>query len=282
MDLPAREIIRKIRLKTRRRLNTLFVGEYHSAFRGYGLLFDTVREYQYGDDVRSIDWNVSARMNHLYMKQYVEERELSVVLAVDLSASLLYGTGRSKRDALMETASLLLYLAQVNNDRVSVLLFTDRVEKYLPPRKGKTFINSSLDAMLNHRPSGVATDISAAVDFLRRVLKKRSVVFVLSDFLDRDFLPKLKLLGKKHDVIPVIVTDPRERETDLFGLAEYVDLETGEEVITESFPGPTLYPLNNDTNAIRISTEGPTAVPLLKFFERRNRSRHHGSPGDGW
>ena len=137
MEPAERALFRKLRIKVRRRVDALFAGEYHSAFRGYGLLFDGVREYLYGDDVRNIDWNVSARANHLYVREYVEERELSIVLAVDMSASIDYGTSRSKRGLLMDAAALLLYLARVNNDRVSALFFTDRVEKYIPPRKGR-------------------------------------------------------------------------------------------------------------------------------------------------
>ena len=233
MQAPETPLLKKLKLKTRQKLNTVFVGEYHSAFKGYGLAFDSVREYQYGDDVRNIDWNVSARMNHLFVKEYIEERELSVVLMVDLSASVNFGSVRGKRDLIMELVTLLLYLAQMNNDRISVLLFTEGVEKYLKPKKGKRFILTVLDEILRHQTARRGTNISGAIDFLGRVLKKRSVVFVISDFLDEGYMLKLKLLRRKHDVIPVLVKDPMESRLELFGLAEFVDLETGRSFLSD-------------------------------------------------
>lgn len=270
-------LIKKIKIKIGRRLNTAFVGEYHSAFRGYGLLFDSVREYQYGDEVKSIDWNVSARMNHLYVKEYVEERELSIVLMIDLSASIDFGGSRPKRDLVLELATLFLYLAQVNNDRVSALLFTDRVEKYIAPKKGRRFILSVLDEIARFSPSGRGTDISNAVDFLRRVLKKRSVIFVISDFLDEGYLLRLRLLRKKHDVIPVVISDPLERGMGLFALAEFLDLETGKAFLSEALPDRREPPFIQEMDAIHVSTDEPVEAPLLRFFEKRNRSMHAGA-----
>ncbi|TFH42421.1 MAG: DUF58 domain-containing protein [Chrysiogenales bacterium] len=225
MDTPEHALFKKIRLQPGKKINTLFMGEYHSAFRGHGLSFDSVREYQYGDDVRSIDWNVSARMHNLFVKQYIEERELSVVLMIDMSGSTEFGGGRRKRDLILETAALFLNLVQVNNDRVSVCLFTDRVERYIRPRKGRKFVLKVLDEILKCEPGSRKTDISGAIDFIRRVLKKRSIVFIISDFLDTGgFLLKMKLLARKHDVIPVQVSDPLEKEAQFFGLTEFLDL----------------------------------------------------------
>jgi uncharacterized protein (DUF58 family) len=268
-----RALLRKIKLKTRHRLNTMFVGEYRSAFKGYGLSFDSVREYTYGDDVRNIDWNVSARMNNLFVKQYIEERELSVVLMVDLSASTDFGTGRSKRDVLMDAVTLFLYLAQMNNDRISVLLFTDTVEKFIKPKKGKKFILTVLDEIMKHSPRGRRTGIRNAVDFLQRVLKKRSVIFLLSDFLDEDYMLKLRLLRRKHDIIPVAVSDPAERRMSLFGLAEFVDLETGNTFLSDVIPEEGNLPRLPDFDSIHLSTAGSIERPVLKFFEKRNRTR---------
>lgn len=267
-----RSVLRRIKLRTRHKLDTMFVGEYHSAFKGFGLSFNSVREYQYGDDVRNVDWNVSARMNHLYVKEYIEERELSVVLMIDLSASVEFGSARSKRDVVMDIATLFLYLAQMNNDRISVLLFTDVVEKYLVPRKGKKFVLAVLDELMRYRPKNRGTGIGNAIDFLQRVLKKRSVVIIVSDFLDEEYLLKLKLLRRRHDVIPVVISDPLEREMRLFGLAEFVDLETGEPFLSDTIPEKGTLPVLKEFDSITLTTDEPIEVPVLHFFEKRNRT----------
>ncbi len=277
MEPAERALFRKLRIKVRRRVDALFAGEYHSAFRGYGLLFDGVREYLYGDDVRNIDWNVSARANHLYVKEYIEERELSIVLAVDMSASIDYGTARSKRGLLLEAAALLLYLARVNNDRISVLIFTDRIEKYIPPRKGRGLMYALHDEIARFEPGARRTDISVAVDFLRKVLKKRSVIFILSDFLDSDYLTGLRLLGRRHDVIPVVLSDPAERGAGFLGLAEYVDLETGETILTETVPAGISAPDFRGFETVRLSTDGPVEKPVLEFLRKRSRARRAAS-----
>ncbi len=277
MEPAERALFRKLRIKVRRRVDALFAGEYHSAFRGYGLLFDGVREYLYGDDVRNIDWNVSARANHLYVKEYIEERELSIVLAVDMSASIDYGTARSKRDLLLEAAALLLYLARVNNDRISVLIFTDRIEKYIPPRKGRGLMYALHDEIARFEPVARRTDISVGVDFLRKVLKKRSVIFMLSDFLDSDYLTGLRLLGRRHDVIPVVLADPAERGAGFLGLAEYVDLETGENILTETVPEGISAPDFRGFDTVRLSTDGPVEKPVLEFLRKRSRARRAAS-----
>jgi uncharacterized protein (DUF58 family) len=270
---PNEALLKRIKLKTRHKLNTLFVGEYHSAFKGYGLAFDSVREYQYGDDVRNIDWNVSARMNHLFIKEYIEERELSVVLMVDLSASIEFGSVRSKRDVLLEMVTLLLYLAQMNNDRISVLLFTDIVEKFIKPKKGGRFILTVLDEITKHRPRRRKTDIGNAIDFLRRILKKRSVVFLISDFLDDEYLLRLRLLRRNHDIIPVMISDPMEEEMRFFGLTEFVDLETGRVFLSDIVPERGNLPALREFDSIHLTTDDPIEMPILRFFEKRNRTR---------
>ena len=276
MESQEQALLKKIRLQPGRKLNTLFMGEYHSAFKGHGLSFDAVREYQYGDDVRSIDWNVSARMSHLFVKEYIEERELSVVLMLDLSGSTEFGSGKRKRDLILETAALFLSLAQVHNDRVSVCIFTDRVERFIRPRKGRKFILKVLDEILRCRPASRRTDISGAIGFIQRVLKKRSIVFVISDFLDPDdsFILKMKLLARKHDIIPVQVSDPLEKEAGFFGLTEFVDLETGRVFLSDTLPEKGNYPDLAGFDAIHLSTGEGIEMPILKYFEKRNRTRH--------
>lgn len=273
-------LLRKIRLTTSRKINSLLVGEYHSAFRGFGLSFDSVREYQYGDDVRNIDWNVSARMNHLFVKEYIEERELSIVLMIDMSGSTDFGSrSRTKGDVILEAVTLLLYLAQMNNDRISVALFTDRVEAFFQPRKGRKFILKVLDEILAFRPGSRRTSITSAVEFVSRVMKKRSVILLFSDFLDEDpaLFTRMKLLGRRHDLIPVRVQDPMEEQMSFYGLTEFVDLETGEATLREVDPRPLNLPILAGFNTLSLSTDRPVEQDLLKFFEKRNRmQRHHG------
>jgi len=268
-------LLKKIRLQPGKKINTLFMGEYHSAFKGHGLSFDSVREYQYGDDIRSIDWNVSARMRNLFVKQYIEERELSVVLMIDMSGSTEFGSGRRKRDLILEVAALFLNLAQINNDRVSACIFTDRVERYIRAKKGRKFILKVLDEILKCRPQSRRTDISGAIDFIQRVLKKRSIIFIISDFLDPDdsFILKMKLLARKHDIIPIQVSDPLEKEARFFGLTEFVDLETGTVFFSDALPEKGNFPVLAEFNAIALSTMESIEIPILKFFEKRNRTR---------
>ena len=275
MDSIEVALLRKIRLETGKKINTMFSGEYRSAFKGYGLSFDSVREYIPGDDVRSIDWNVSARMNHLYIKEYIEERELSVVLLVDVSASTLFGSGRSKRDVILEFVTFMLHLAQMNNDRISVILFSDRIEKYMKPRKGRKFVLKVLDEILMIKPSGRGTDLPGALDFFQQVTKKRSILFVISDFLSGSHdnaMLKMKILARRHDVIPVQVSDPMEKKMKIFGLAEFSDLETGESFLSDSIHETSGLPETPGFETVKLSTDEQIEVPLLKFFTKRNRS----------
>jgi uncharacterized protein (DUF58 family) len=239
-----------------------------------------VREYQYGDDVRNIDWNVSARMNHLFVKEYIEERELSIVLMIDMSGSTDFGSrSRTKGDVILEAVTLLLYLAQMNNDRISVALFTDRVEAFFQPRKGRKFILKVLDEILAFRPGSRRTSITSAVEFVSRVMKKRSVILLFSDFLDEDpaLFTRMKLLGRRHDLIPVRVQDPMEEQMSFYGLTEFVDLETREATLREVDPRPLNLPILAGFNTLSLSTDRPVEQDLLKFFEKRNRmQRHHG------
>ncbi|HNX22945.1 MAG TPA: DUF58 domain-containing protein [Spirochaetota bacterium] len=271
MDSKEIALLKKIRLETGKKINTMFAGEYRSAFRGYGLSFDSVREYIPGDEVRRIDWNVSARMNHLFIREYIEERELSVVFMVDLSGSTDFGVSRKKKEVILEFLAMMLYLANMNNDRVSVILFSDKVEKFIRPGKGRKYVLKVLDEVIKCSPESRGTDISSAADFMQRVMKKRSVVFVISDFIDTkgDYLLRMRLMSKKHDVIPVHVYDPVEFEMNFFGLTEYLDLESGKTFLSESIPAKMKLPDTGEFDSIRLRTDQNIEVPILKFFSKR-------------
>jgi uncharacterized protein (DUF58 family) len=271
--LDAREIalLKKIRIETGRKIDTLYAGEYRSAFRGQGLSFEAVREYMAGDDVRSIDWNVSARMNHLFVKEYSQERELSVLLMVDLSGSTDFGSSASKRAAILEFTAMMLYLAQMNNDRVSLILFTNRVEKFLRPRKGRKFVLRVLDEVIKLKPLGRGTNIRNAADFAAKVLKKRSIIFLISDFMDAsgDYMSRLNHMSGKHDIICVHVSDPFEKRFPFSGLVECRDLETGKVFLSDAVPRDGAVQVTGSFDTIRLSTDKPVEVPLLRFFDER-------------
>ena len=227
-DIPAK--VREIELITRRLVSDTLAGQYHAVFKGRGMSFDSVREYQPGDDIRSIDWNVTARSSEgVFVKQFVEERELTVLLAVDLSASLDFGTvNRSKRELAAEIAAVLAFSAISNNDRVGLILFTDRIERYIPPKKGRAHVLRVILELLQFRPEGSGTRLDVACDYLARIARKRAVVFLLSDFLAGDFERALGIAARRHDLVPVLVSDKTERELPDVGLAVVEDAETGE------------------------------------------------------
>lgn len=223
--------IRRIEIRTRHLVEDLFAGSYLSVFKGRGIEFDQVRKYEIGDDVRSVDWNVTARMGELYVKRFVEERELTMLLVVDASASNDFGTqGQFKRDAALEMTAMLAFAAVRNNDKVGLLLFTDRVEKFIPPRKGRRHILRILRELLAFEPQGRGTDVRVALEYLNRTMKRRGIVVLVSDFqTDPDSYRKaLNIAGKKHDVIAIDLRDPMEREIANVGLLALQDAETGE------------------------------------------------------
>ena len=227
--------VRKIEIKTKALSHQIFAGEYHSAFKGRGMAFSEVREYQYGDDVRSMDWNVTARMNAPYVKVFEEERELTVVLLVDISRSGLFGTqGKTKREQIAEIAATLAFSAILNNDKVGCLLFTDRVEKFIPPAKGRTHFLHIVREILEYEPENNGTDISEALRFLTGAIKKKCTAFILSDMMDQgaDGLPRyeeaLKVAVNRHDISVIRVTDIREKSIPDIGLVHIKDAETGE------------------------------------------------------
>lgn len=237
--MEASEIIKKVRkieIKTRGLSQNIFAGQYHSAFKGRGMAFSEVREYQYGDDVRDIDWNVTARFHRPYVKVYEEERELTVMLLVDLSGSLDFGSvQQTKRDLVTEIASTLAFSAIQNNDKIGVILFTDRIEKYIPPKKGRKHILYIIHELLNFKPAGIRTDIGMAVSYLTRVMKRRCTAFLLSDFYSRsDFSKPIQIANSKHDVVAIQVYDPRAKSLPDIGLMKVRDAETGHEMIIDT------------------------------------------------
>ena len=221
--------VRKIEIKARGLSSNVFAGQYHSAFKGRGMAFSEVREYQYGDDVRDIDWNVTARFNKPYVKVFEEERELTVMLMIDVSGSLDFGTQRQmKRDMVTEIAATLAFSAIQNNDKIGVIFFSDKVEKYIPPKKGRKHILYIIREMLDFHADSRRTDISQAVEFLTSVSKRRCTAFLMSDFYVRqDFLQQLTIANRKHDVVAIQVYDKRARELPDVGLMKVVDAETG-------------------------------------------------------
>lgn len=223
--------VRQIEIKTRGLSNNIFAGEYHSAFKGRGMAFSEVREYQYGDDIRDIEWNVTARFNKPYIKVFEEERELTVMLLVDVSASLNFGTQvMQKREMLTEIAATLAFSAIQNNDKIGVIFFSDKVEKFIPPKKGRKHILYIIRELLDFQPTSQLTNVSVAIEYLRQAIKRRCTAFVLSDFLDEnDFQMPLSIANRKHDIVAIQVYDRRVAELPNVGLMKVVDAETGYE-----------------------------------------------------
>lgn len=238
MTVDAKELIsriRRIEIRTSHLVNDVLAGQYHSAFKGLGMEFEEVRPYQIGDDVRTIDWNVSARLGEPYIKKFREERELTVMLVVDLSGSLQFGTvAEQKRELVTMLCATLAFSAIRNNDKVGLLCFTDRIERFVPPRKGTRHVLRVIRELLAFEPRGRGTDIQGAMDHLNRILRRRSVVFLVSDFLDDGYLRGLTAARRRHDLILVEASDPRETEMPRVGLVEAVDLETGRRVVFDA------------------------------------------------
>ncbi len=228
-----RELLKQVQLieiKTKGLVNQVFSGEYHSVFKGRGMEFSEVREYQFGDDIRNIDWNVTARFGHPFIKIFEEERELTVMLLVDLSGSLIFGTiEKTKQQVAAELSAILAFSAMKNNDKVGLLLFTDKIEKFVPPRKGRKHVLRIIREVLSFEPVGKTTNIKGALEYMNNAIKKKSIVFLLSDFMDSGYEKILRVVGKKHDLIGVVLNDQREREIPPMGLIKFTDAETGRE-----------------------------------------------------
>lgn len=285
--------LRKIEIHTARLANDQLAGGYHSVFKGRGMAFSEVRQYQPGDDVRFIDWNVSARMDDTYVKVFTEEREMTVMLLVDLSASQLFGSvAQSKLETVAEVAALLAFSAIKNNDRVGLILFSDTVERFIPPKKGKAHVMRVVAEILDAKPRQGGTDVGAALEMLGRVTKRRSVAFLVSDFIADGYERALRLSAAKHDLIPIQIEDPREASLPDLGYVLVEDLETGEvlEVDTGSRAGrewlatqvarersareQTFKRLRLDHLTIR--TDRPYVKPLVDLFRLRQKRARHG------
>ncbi len=222
--------VRQVEIKTRGLVNHVFSGEYHSVFKGRGMEYSEVREYQYGDDIRQIDWNVTARHGKPFVKIFEEERELTVMLVVDMSQSGQFGSGASmKNEIAAEIAAVLAFSAIRNNDKVGMIMFTDRIEKFIPPKKGKSHILRLVREIIGCTPTGTQTDIRGALEYLNHVIKKRSISFIISDFLGEEFERALRIVSRRHDVIAVTLEDPRERDLPDIGLVKMMDAESGTE-----------------------------------------------------
>jgi len=280
--------VRHIEIRTDRLSDDLFAGGYHSVFKGRGLEFDEVREYMPGDDIRSIDWNVTARTGSPHVKNYVEERELTVVLVVDASGSLDFGTQeRSKSQAAAELCALLAFSAIKNNDKVGLVTFTEDVELYLPPKKGRKQVLRVIREVLHFERERRGTDLQTALEFVSRTLTRRAVVFVVSDFRDEGYTDALTVLARKHDVIAVDLFDPRERDLGRVGLIELEDAETGRRALVDtsvaglgrvhataeerSCTARQHFFSARGIDVIPITTAAPPVDPLVGFFERRRR-----------
>lgn len=227
--------VRKIEIKTRRLSDHIFSGEYHSSFKGRGMTFSEVRQYQYGDDIRSIDWNVTARYNEPFVKVFEEERELTMVLMVDVSGSEFFGTQHQfKRDTITEISATLAFSAIQNNDKVGLLLFSDEVELFIPPKKGKPHVLRIIRELLEFKPNSKKTNIEQALRYLSNVMKKKAIVFILSDFMDHGYDNALKIVGRKHDVTGIRVYDKHEEEMPNIGMVPMRDAETGTTVLVDT------------------------------------------------
>jgi uncharacterized protein (DUF58 family) len=291
--MPTPELLRQIRrlqLRARRAVEDLLGGEYHSVFKGTGIVFEDVREYQPGDDIRSIDWNVTARMGAPFVKRFIEERELTVLLVLDQSGSQQFASRRlEKREVAAEMAAVLAFSAVGNNDKVGLIQLTDRVEKFIPPRKGSKHVLRLIREALFFKPEHPGTSLRAGLDYLNRLLRRRAIVFLFSDFLDAGFEQALRRAGKKHDLIGVRITDPREEDLPSVGLLHVEDPETGRIVILDTndprvrrtvarqaserreLARQTLRSAGVDL--IEVSTDGNHLEALLRFFRLRERRR---------
>jgi len=280
--------VRQIELRTKGLVNQVFSGEYHSVFKGRGMEFSEVREYQFGDDIRNIDWNVTARFGHPFIKIFEEERELTVMLMADLSGSLIFGTvDKTKQRIAAELSAILAFSALKNNDKVGLILFTDKIEKFVPPRKGRKHVLRIIREVLSFQPVGKSTDIKAALEYLNSTIKKRSILFLLSDFMDSGYEKILRIVAKKHDLIGVVLEDPRENELPKMGLVKLTDAESGEErwIDTSNKKIRSMIKTQREElvkkrkslfvssrlDSIEIQTGQNYITPLVQFFKRREK-----------
>ena len=280
--------VRKIEIKTKGLSKHLFSGEYHSAFKGRGMAFSEVREYQFGDDIRNIDWNVTARLNHPYVKVFEEERELTVMLLVDVSGSNQFGTSvQFKEELLAEIAAILAFSAIQNNDKVGVIFFSDKIEKFISPKKGSTHILRIIRDLIDFKPDNVETNITEALRYFTNVIKKKSTAFLISDFYDKNYEDALKIASKKHDIVAIRITDEKEKALPNLGLIKMYDPESKQAMwidssskevrsdFAEAYKQHTIYV--NDVfrkygiDNVEISTGQDYVKQLMKLFKQRER-----------
>ncbi len=284
-----REILKKVRqieIRTNREVTDVLGGQYHSVFKGRGMEFEEVREYLPGDEVRSIDWNVTARFGHPFIKKFREERELTVMLVVDVSASGQFGSGRqTKNELAAELAAVLAFSAIRNNDKVGVILFTDRIEKYIAPKKGRRHVLRVIREILAFEPQGTGTDLALALDHLNHIQRRRAVCFLLSDFQDEDFQRQLRVAGRHHDLIALHIRDPREEQLPAVGLVELRDAETGQLALVDTYDRRVREAFASNAKArlealrqlfrstavdqVEIRTDADYIRPLIRFFRMR-------------
>lgn len=286
--------VRKLEIKTKGLSKHIFSGEYHSAFKGRGMSFSEVRDYQYGDDVRNIDWNVTARYNQPFVKIFEEERELTVMLLVDMSKSAFFGTvEQMKNEILTEICAVLAFSASTNNDKVGLILFSDKIEKYIPPKKGRTHILRIIRELINFEPTSAGTDLTKALEFFNNIQKKRTISFILSDFLTSGYEDALRIAKRRHDLVGIHLYDPREVELPNVGLIRGIDAETGKTILIDSSSKKTreqykqyfednynrFYNIFLKTGADAISIKIPPkseikdqfyVKELLRFFKKRH------------
>lgn len=280
--------VRKIEIKTRGLSSQVFSGEYHSAYKGRGMAFSEVREYIPGDDIRSIDWNVTARFNHPYIKVFEEERELTVMLLVDVSGSGKFGTrSQIKHELITELCAVLSFSAIANNDKAGVIFFSDKIEKFIPPKKGKSHILRIIRELINIEPTGNGTDLAGALRYFTNVIKKRSIAFLISDFITTGYDDALKIASKKHDLAAIRIYDHREMEMPDIGLVRFMDAETGKVSLMDSSNASlrrdyniwwkqnermTIERLNRSgVDFTSIRTDQPYVQPLLTLFKQREK-----------
>jgi uncharacterized protein (DUF58 family) len=282
------KMVRRIEIRTNRLVNDVFSGQYHSVFKGKGMEFVDVREYQAGDDIRTIDWNVTARMGHPYVKTFEEERELTVMLLVDLSGSQSFGTvERFKVQMAAEISALLAFSAIKNNDKVGLLAFTDRVERFIPPKKGTQHVLRVIRELLYYKPKHKGTNVDAALSYFGRVMKRRSIAFLISDFYSPGFEKSLRVANKKHDVVALVLSDPREYSLPRVGYLRLKDAETGREFVINTSVKTLMSEFergavrrrdrlantfrSTGVDFIELSTDRPYSAALIKFFRARAR-----------
>lgn len=287
-----KELIRKIRrieIRTKGLVNNVFGGEYHSAFKGRGIEFSEVRPYQFGDDIRSIDWNVSARTGDAYVKVFEEEREQTLMLVVDVSGSENFGSqSKFKREVAAEICAIIGFSAISNNDKVGLLLVSDRIELFVPPKKGRRHVLRLLRDLFAHEPESTATNLSVALNHVLHVLNRRSIVLLISDFMDDDYAKPLRIVARRHDTIAVHLIDPREQDLPPMGLLDLTDAETGETIVVDTNDRRTRERFAAVTRRrrmqtddlfrrirmdhVRIHTDEGYVEPLIRFFRHRNRT----------